>query len=128
MNQRWFDPRLIHDATGRKSRYLNAIHHRHNVWMPMISWSGSNHAPDEINAVGLEIYANGTVMLISKYDFVTSFVLCFWGANFALFRHQMARLPCSGDATRFPFDSLACNAQFESCEYDYIHIPCSTII
>ena len=57
--ERWYDPRLIHENRNKDLPYLNAIHHKSDIW-----------SPPKINAESsiesIEVYPNGTVISVSR--------------------------------------------------------------
>ncbi|RWS23325.1 Glutamate-gated chloride channel-like protein [Leptotrombidium deliense] len=69
--QRWVDERLRFDDDGNHT-YLNALMYRHQLWMPdtyFILHGEFKELKGPVDPVhmALKIFANGTVMYITRY-------------------------------------------------------------
>lgn len=97
LQQKWFDPRLIHDD-GKRYKYLNAIHHHSNMWTPDLFFlkHGTFKGGLKPSDLAVHIHNNGSV-------------------HYTMRRHLV--LNCEGDLHIFPFDSPMCTFSIESVSF-----------
>lgn len=97
IQQRWHDPRLVHDD-GNRFPSLNALHHHGDIWKPDIYFIKHGTFKEGLlpSNIGLTIHRNGTVV-------------------YSMRRHLV--LNCEGDLHIFPFDSPMCTFAIESVSF-----------